>query len=86
MGQKRPQAVKPAAFMFFGLCINLCAAPEFECHPPIGVYGHRIDNRQPEFLVKFGKRIQLLHLEHECANGIRLGLPFGFYVTQFLNP
>ena len=45
------------------------------------MYGHRIDNRQPEFLVKFGKRIQLLHLEHKCANGIRLGLPCGLYVA-----
>ena len=23
---------------------NLCAALKFECHPPVGVYGHSIDN------------------------------------------
>ena len=57
-------------YVFGGLCIDLCIALEFEGHPPISVDSHGIDNGQPELFVKFGKRVQLLHLKHECANGI----------------
>ena len=39
--------MKPAAFMFLGLYVNLRATLKFEGHPPIGVDSHRIDNRQP---------------------------------------
>ena len=73
--------------MFFLAYASISVPPlKFDCHPPVGVYGHRIDNSQPELVVKFGERVQLLHLEHECANGIRLFLPCVLYAVQLLNP
>ena len=63
------------------LTLDFCAALEFEGHSSVGVDSYRVDDGQPEFFIKFGEDTQFLHLEHECANGIRLGLPFGFYAT-----
>lgn len=81
---RRQRNLRPLCF--WGLCIDFCIVLEFEGHPAIGVDSHRIDNGQPELFVKFGKRVQLLHLKYECANGIRLGLPCVLYTAQLRDP
>ena len=48
---------------------------EFECHSPIGVDGHCVDDGQSEFFVKLVDGVQLPHLEHESSDGFCLGFP-----------
>ena len=64
--------------------VDLCSAAEAECHPPIGVNGHLINDGQPELLVKLGEDIQFLHLEHERTNGFCLGFPCGLRGAELL--
>ena len=64
--------------------LDFSAALEFECHPPIGVDGHCVNDGQPELIVEIGESIQFLHLEHKCSNGFCLGFPSTLCCTELL--